>query len=163
MPCIKDVWKDLPEERDQIWAEVMQAYNDNWPLILSPDIEQQANEERKSFKEEDPRRDQIVEFLETEIPENWYKLSLDVRRDYYFGDYVPEGVEMVKRDHITAVEIWVECFRRNETDFLKKDAAEINLILGNMPGWKRQKKQVRLDTVVYGGARRKISYVRKEV
>ena len=66
----------------------------------------------------------------------------------------------VKRNRITALEIWVECFRENQKYFTKRDAAEINLILANMPGWRKVGKQVKLDKVCYGNIRKKLYYER---
>lgn len=162
-PAIKDVFYDLAEERDQIWAEALKAYKDGWPLKLSVDMERAANEARTGFKEEDPRRDQIEEFLDRELPESWAKMDLMERRDYLDGvaDHAEEPKE--KRQRVTALEVWVECFRGNVKDFYKKDAAEINLILSNLAGWEKDNKQIRLDNIVYNGARKKLSYVRKKI
>ena len=74
----------------------------------------------------------IADFIDKEIPVDWQKWNLDRRRDWWamatHGD-----VETMKRERITAIEIWCELYNGNQKDFRQTDTREINSILGKMP------------------------------
>ena len=156
-----DVFSELAPMRDQIWAEAYQYYLEGWPIALSREMEEEAENQRKKFMEENPRRDAIYSFLDVEIPTDWHKLEYIDRISYLDGDEYDGAT--VKRNRITALEIWVECFRENQKYFTKRDAAEINLILANMPGWRKVGKKIRLDSVCYNAIQKKIFYERSDV
>ena len=157
---VKDVWTDLEEERDQIWAEAVKAYKDGWSLVLSPEMEKAAEEARKNFREEDPRHDAIVAFLDEEIPKDWNTYDLMSRIDWLDGIADRDGVETMRRNRVTALEVWAECLKGNVNSFSKRDAAEINLILANLEGWRKDNSEFRLSARCYGSKRKKLSYVR---
>jgi hypothetical protein len=76
------------------------------------------------------------------VPDDWSKWPIDRRRDFWAqnaqGDYT-----LVKRDRITAVEIWCELFNGQIRDMKYTDTREINAILANLEGWKRSDKPFR--------------------
>lgn len=157
VPAIKDIMKDLPEERDQIWAEALVAYEAGAPLILPQQIETMANVVREAHTEEDPRREMILAFLETEIPVNWREMDLGQRRNWLDGngdfDHVASD-QLMPREKITNLEIWAECFGHRPADMTKVEAARINEILHHLPGWKRYQSQLRLGPA-YKNARQR--------
>lgn len=153
-----DVFSELEPMRDQIWAEAYQYYLDGWPIALSRDMEAEAEKQRQRFAEENPHRDAIHSFLDVPIPTDWHKMDYIDRITYLDGEYYDGETE--QRTKITALEIWVECFRENQKHFTKRDAAEINLILSNTPGWRKVGKQIRLDMACYNAVRKMLYYER---
>lgn len=162
VPVVQDLFDQLPAERDQIWAEALEAYRDGWPLVLSPALEKMADEVRSAFTEEDVRVYAIEEYLAKELPLDWEEWAL-IDRQGWIDDYElrPQGVKTAPREQITALEIWCECFHGSMNDFPKRDNSEINLIMNNMPEWERAGR-VMLDKA-YDGRRPKVSFVRKKV
>ena len=110
------------------------------PLYLSKDIEAMAEEQQESHREAYAKEGAIREFLDRQIPQNWDSMGLLERRQYYNGTLrLPEGVGLVPREKVCAVEIWQECFGGELKYMQRRDSTEINSILGSLKGWKRNK------------------------
>ena len=59
---------------------------------------------------------------------------------YWSGEFGRNSEEKtVPRDRICAAEIWCECFGKDISFMRRQDALEINKILDNLPGWKKDK------------------------
>ncbi|MFP5522320.1 virulence-associated E family protein [Peptococcus simiae] len=158
---IKSVFTELEADRDQIWAEAYAAYKEGWPLTLPYDVEVLAKARQAAFSEEDPELDIIAKFLDRQIPENWRDLSMGDRLSWLDGntDFVAGASDtLVRRNRVTALEVWCECFQRRETDFRRPDAARINEVLARMPGWAWSENKQGLSEV-YGKSRRR-GYIR---
>lgn len=156
----KDVWSDLEKERDQIWAEAMVLYELDWPIVLSAEMAEEAERARADFQEEMPERDRIIEYLCKPIPTDWDEYDLIERRNWLDSDTDRESEDTELREYITATEIWVECFGNPLNEQNKRDTAKINLIMANLPGWKRVEKKHRLSKRVYDQAQKKFVYKR---
>lgn len=137
----KSVWEDLPEEREQIWAEVLELYRNGETLLLSRDASVYAELEQNSRMEDDPRRGEIVEFIKHEIPVDWESESLKKRMVYWdSADNCDDPLK--RRDKICAREIMTE--RYNVLDnYTQRMAKEINAILDTIPGLVKQKAPMR--------------------
>lgn len=143
-PAKKSVWKDLPQEVDQIWAEAYVYWMLGEPLFLTEDIEKTAKEMQENHREVSGKEGIILDFLEREIPSNWETMSLMARRQYLSGNLkVPEGEELVRRKKVCAMEVWAECMNSDPRYMDKRDSREINSILSQLPGWKRNKSKRR--------------------
>lgn len=139
-PAQKSIWNDLPQEVDQIWAEAYTYWMLGEPLYLSKEIEELAQEQQESHREASGKEGIIRDFLDRKIPSCWDSLDLQKRRQFWNGNLMlPEGEVMVDRDKVCAVEIWVECFNSDAKFMKRMDSTEINNILLNCPGWKRNK------------------------
>lgn len=57
----------------------------------------------------------------------------------------------VKRDRITAIEVWCELFGKNQADFKLTDTREINGILAKLPNAERANSAMRCGP--YGSQR----------
>lgn len=132
----KSVFNDLvTEEVDQIWAEAVVRWQLGEPLILSPELETEADKRREIHMERDPLRGQIEAFLDKPVPEDW--LTWDsVRRNMFWNSGVRDEGRLVPRDRVCALEIWRECLGESRT-LPKADAHRINEILDVLPGWER--------------------------
>lgn len=128
----KDVFTELKKEAPQIWAEALFRYRAGQELYLTPELEQYALQEQVSHTESDPREEIIRDFVTKRVTEDWYQKTLSDR--VAFWGYTKEGT--VERTRIGAIEVWCECLHGAKEQFTKKEAAWINDILRNIPGWK---------------------------
>lgn len=137
--ALRSVFSLTPEERDQIWAEAVCLYQENPDLRLPPDIEEKAREIQEMKTEGSELVGIIQSYLNTPLPEKWYKMSVNERR--YFMENGPEAGEekdaKFRRDRTCALEIWCEGLYGNRLNFNNAKAREINTILANLPDWKR--------------------------
>lgn len=143
-PAQKSVWRNLPGEVDQIWAEAYVYWILGEELFLSKEVEALAFEQQESHRESSGKEGVILEFLERPIPSNWDQLDLQKRRMFWQGNLkLTDGVELIHREKVCAMEIWVECFN-GEARYMKRvDSVEINGILTSLKGWKRNKSKRR--------------------
>ena len=139
-PAEKSVWEELPKEVDQIWAEARMYWALGEPLYLPKDVEDLAVEQQEAHRETSGKEGMIREFLERRVPSNWEQLPVQSRRMFFSGmQQLGDGMVLVPREKVCAVEIWVECLG-GDPRFLKRvDSIEINNILSGMPGWERLK------------------------
>ena len=131
----KSVFRDLENEVDQIWAEAYAYWVAGETLYLDDKMEAQAELMRSSHMERDPLQGQIEEFLERQVPEDWQKWNADRRRLFWMNSET-EGLKLVPRDRVCAVEIWKECLGEYK-NLPKHEAHRINGILESLPGWER--------------------------
>lgn len=147
---IKDVMKELPNEADQIWAEALYYWRDKKELIyLSKEQEALAVIEQEAHKEVNEKEGVILEFLDTLLPDGWSGMDIYKRRNFLDGADILKGT--IKRDKITVIEIWCECFGKNKADMKKADSLEINNILYTLKGWEKSKSSTRF--FIYGKQR----------
>ena len=138
-PTEKTVWHDLTDDViDQLWAEAKVRWQVGEQLYLTGEIEQQAQLMQEQHREASPKEGMIADFVEREVPEDWQKWTLDRRRDWWAQTTHGE-IKTVKRDRITAIEIWCEAFNNNPKDIKQTDSREINAVLAKMPNIRRVK------------------------
>lgn len=138
---IKDVWEQLPQERDQLWAEALHRYREGETLYLPRELEKEARQRQEEHNEvaADERAGIIEAFIRKEIPENWEQLSARQRQDYFrFGNSseITALMETRRRATITAVEVLAECFGQPIDERTRYRTKEINQILRSF-GWLR--------------------------
>lgn len=142
------------EEIGQIWAEAKVRWVTGEPLYLSPDVEAMAIEKQKQHKEVSSKAGIIKEFLAKKVPADWASYDIDKRREYWHGTRTAEAeaaLDLVERDRVSAIEIWVECFDGDPRWFKQSDAREINGVLSDMEGWSRTSRRMR--SAAYGQQR----------
>ena len=143
-PAVKSVWRDLPAEVDQIWAEAYAYWALGEPLYLPKEIELLAVEQQDAHKESSGKEGMIREFLEREIPGNWEQTPIHQRKMFWASGGRAEGnISLVPREKVCAMEIWTECLGGDPKYFKKGDSAEINGILSGIKGWKKNKSKRR--------------------
>lgn len=105
---IKNVFKDLEKEKDQIWAEAVMRFKAREPLYLSGDVLKTAEKEQASRLIIDPWESIINEYLQRPIPENWFDMTTEEQRNYWiFRD--EDKINLIERDRICASEILTVC------------------------------------------------------
>ncbi len=143
-PAKKSVWVDLPAEVDQVWAEAYMYWALGEPLYLSKEVEALAMEQQEEHRELSGTEGVIMDFLERQIPSNWDQVPLQSRKMFWAGNLqLPEGVHLVPREKVCAVEIWCECFNGEQKYMKRMNSVEINGILATARGWKKNKSKRR--------------------
>lgn len=134
---VKSVWNELPGEVDQLWAEAVVRWMAKEPLYFDrPEMEQLARAEQDRHREANVKEGVIREFIEKDIPDNYYELPLSSRRTFWSGGMQSDS-PMVPRNKVCALEVWCECFGGDVKNMRRADAMEINQILANLDGWER--------------------------
>ena len=134
----KDVWRDLENEVDQLWAEAFTRWQAGESLYLTGEIAEAAKEKQEEHREASSREGIVREFMERDIPDDWSKWSLDKRRMYWGGVTMgSDNIRLVKRDRICALEVWCEAFGGNIKEMKNADTRELNAIMAATPGWKK--------------------------
>lgn len=127
-PAKRSVWKELPQEVDQIWAEAYVYWAAGEELYMPKEIEELAVEQQETHREASGKEGMIMSFLDRPVPENWEQMDVIKRRMFLSGGMHVERALHV-RDKICAVEIWVECFGGDPKYMKRSDSMEINNIL----------------------------------
>lgn len=136
----KNVFKDLPNNLDQIWAEALDLWKDKKEkLYLTEEEEKLAMGEQEVHREINEKEGLIVNYLEELLPGNWENMDLYRRRSFLQGEDLLEGTE--KRMKVSVLEIWCECFEKNRADLKKSDSLEINSILSGLKDWDNTDKK----------------------
>lgn len=133
----KDVFTDLDDEVDLIWAEAVTAWRLGERLYLTGEAEKIACEQHEIHRESNSKEGMIQDFVSRQVPLDWQKYSLDARRLYWANGFENSNVELVDRDRICAVEVWCELFGGEPKHLKRYEAVEILGVLANLPGWKR--------------------------
>ena len=131
---LKDVWDELPEEREQLWAEAVHYYRQGEKLYLPHELEKAAQQRQDDHNEvaADERIGVIEAFIRRPIPENWEDMTAKQRRDFFqFGTAgeITALMETMPRKTITAVEVLAECFGQTIDERTRYRTKEINQIL----------------------------------
>ncbi|MDU0938784.1 MAG: virulence-associated E family protein [Clostridiales bacterium] len=138
-PATKNVFKDLPGEVHQIWAEAYAAWQMGEELFISGEVLDLAMKSQDDHRERSDKEGYIEEFLKMKIPYNWYSLPLQSQRMIYQGLCNVSEDELVERDRVCATEILQVCFNMDPGRIQRRDSVEINGILKAIKDWKPSK------------------------
>ena len=139
-------------DRDQIWAEAKHYYQGGEKLFLEGALVEEAAEVQKDAMEEDERQGMVEVYLETLLPENWSEMDLYARRAYLHNTDDPTITKgTVRRENVSNVEIWCECYCKPLSDLKPSDSYAIMALMEKVDGWKRSKTRKRMP--IYGQQR----------
>ena len=129
----RNVWRGLVKERDQIWTEATALYKAGTPTHLNKEEEEVAESIRSNYLAVAPYAGIIEEYImRTEyIPADWSDMDIHKRKLWLSG-LRDDNEELVRREYISAIEIWVECLNGDIKKYSKKDANAITLTLKQM-------------------------------
>lgn len=136
-PCIgvKKVWDITQEEIDQIWAEAVRRVEEGESFILSGDVAEEAKKRQKEAMVSDPREEKVRDYLDVMLPLDWYDRDLDKRRDFLYGTERPVPETPLRRDFVSAQEIWCECFGNSLNKMEQRDTYTIKKLMARIEGW----------------------------
>ena len=160
---VKDVFKDLKKEVDQIWAEAVELYKAGTKLYLVGVEADEALKQQREHAEDSPKTGLIQEYLNREYPSNWEDMDLFERRTYLDGteddDFgIVASYETKKKDKTCVIEIWCELFKGDSKSLTPILSREINDILRSLEGWERSNSVLSFGPV-YGKQR---AFLRKQ-
>ncbi len=159
---IKDVFKDLKDDVDQIWAEAVCYYKDGHKLYLTGDEADEAIKQQKAHAEDSPKTGLIEEYLNKEYPSNWEDMDLFDRRNWLDGNDDNFGVTAsdvtFKKQKTCVMEIWCELFKGDPKGLTPILSREINDILRGLEEWEPANSVLRFGKL-YGTQR---AYIRKQ-
>ena len=118
---------------DQIWAEIVEAFDSGEPWYLSKDVEAIARQVQAQHTEANGKAGLIENFLNTLLPKDWGSWDLDRRQMFWSGGFGEEGTEV--RTKVCAIEIWQELFNGDPKNYTQIQAREIGNIMRALPGW----------------------------
>ena len=155
----KKAWELTDDEVKQIWAEVKVIADKGENLYIDDELIASAAEEAaQEAMQHDEREGLVREYLDTLLPENWYELDIGERISF-LGDKKHELHKegTMKREFVTNIEIWTECFGNRKEAFTGNDVGPITAIMNKMKGWTRTDDR----KVVPGYGRQRIYKVTK--
>lgn len=140
------VWDMTEETRAQIWAEAAMYTAEGENPYLSPEMEKEAERMQQEAIEYDDREGEVIEYLDTLLPEDWYDWDLQRRVDFFQNrDALDANVECtMRRTRVCAREIFCECWGRAKNSWKRQDGYEIAAIMARIPGWERSGREDRI-------------------
>lgn len=140
------------EDRDQIWAEAKHYFQAGEKLYLEGALVEDAAEVQRDAMEEDERQGMVEVYLETLLPENWNDMDLYARRAYLHNIDDPTITRgSMRRETVSNVEIWCECYCKPLSDLKPSDSYAIMALMEKVDGWRRSKTRKRMP--IYGQQR----------
>lgn len=132
----KSVFENLTEDEvGQIWAEAHFRWQLGEPLLLSKGDEDEAEHRRQLRMERDDLKGQIEAFLETPVPEDWIKWDAGRRVMFWGGQCRAEGLRLVHRERVCALEIFRECLGDRRGVIPQRDTRRVNAVLASSENW----------------------------
>ena len=133
---IKKPWQLTSEDIRQIWAEVVLFAEKGEKLFLDEDLEKYASVEQNAAMEQDDREGLVRVFLEELLPDNWYEMNELERREYLAdSEHQMHKAPTRKREIVSNIEIWCECFGKRKEDLKPSDSYAIKAIMTRVEGW----------------------------
>jgi predicted P-loop ATPase len=127
-----DVWDELEENVDQLWAEAVYYWRQHEPLYLDSRMTAMAKRLQEEHNEviADDRAGMIEAFIQKELPTTWESLTIRQRQDWFrTSSEMSSDEPRMKRHRICAVEILTECFGQQLDERTRYRTKEINQIL----------------------------------
>ncbi len=146
----RNSWELATEEIQQIWAEAIVYTKQGEKIYLDPSMEKLAKEEQREALESDEREGLVRDYLDALLPADWNDMDLYERRNYLNGDEFGGGGRKgtQKRESVSTMEIWCECFGKERANMRRADSNEITAILARIEGWTRSDTKSRIP--LYG-------------
>ena len=141
------VWGMTEDTRAQIWAEAAAYAAEGEDPYLDKELEKEAARMQQEALEYDDREGEIIEYLDTLLPEDWYKWDLQKRVDYFHqrDELSPQRKGTMRRKRVCSREIFCECWGRPKNTWRKQDGYEIAAIMARIPGWERTGESARIS------------------
>lgn len=125
--------EDMPV--DQIWAEAKVLFDQNEPLYLDTLIEEMASAMQMAHTEAEERVGIVERFLETPITNDWNKMGIMLRRQYYRSNDDIEEFGSEERVSVCVAEIWTELFEQDFGKMTSVNTKYIHQMLAQIPDW----------------------------
>ena len=88
--------------------------------------------------EQDDREGIVRNYLDMLLPDNWDSMDYYRRREYIRDTDDPTRTEgTVKRQTVSNIEIWCECFGKSKEEMRPSDSYAISAIMVRIEGWEK--------------------------
>ena len=145
-------WQLTKEDVRQVWAEALVLVERGEKLYLDSDLEAQSQVEQSAAMEQDDREGLVTAYLDLLLPENWADMDIYARQEYIRDPDAPvQPKGMVRRDAVSKLEIWCECFGKRKEDIKPADSYAIAAMMLHIEGW--HKTDERKTQPLYGQQR----------
>lgn len=145
-------WEMTAELVQQIWAEVAEIARSGEKLYLDADLEAYARQEQREAMEQDDREGIVRNYLDMLLPDDWDSMDYYRRREYIRDIDDPTRSEgTMKRQTVSNIEIWCECFGKSKEEMRPSDSYAISAIMVRIEGW--EKCGMRQMLPIYGRQR----------
>ena len=126
---------ELQQLTPQIWAEALTIHEAGEQLFLDEELEKQIRERQEAYNvvQEDDLRSQVIELLDTPLPQDFYTLS-SFRRHRVIVEGVDCFMGARRRKYACAADLLTEL--TGDTTRTKGMTRRINAILATLPGWR---------------------------
>ena len=140
------VWDMTEATRAQIWAEAAAYTAEGEAPYLDKEMEEEAARMQQAAIEYDDREGEVIEYLDTLLPEDWYEWDLGRRVEYFqqSDELGPREEGTMRRTKVCAREIFCECWGRPKSAWKRQDGYDIAAIMARIPGWERVGREGRI-------------------
>lgn len=148
----KKPWELTLEDVQQVWAEALYYVERREKLYLPSELESYAQNEQAAAMEQDDREGLVATYLDILLPETWDGMDVYTRKEYVREpDAVLNVKGTIRRETVSNIEIWCECFGKPKEDIKPSDSYAISAIMTRIDGW--EKKGERRWLPIYGKQR----------
>ena len=131
-------WELDEDTVKQVWAEVVLYAKAGEKLYLDADLEAFAKQEQREAMEQDDREGIVRNYLDMLLPDNWDSMDYYRRREYIRDiDDPTRPAGTVKRQTVSNIEIWCECFGKSKEEMRPSDSYAISAIMVRVEGWEK--------------------------
>lgn len=140
------VWDMTEDTRAQIWAETMILVAEGETSYLDAAMELEAAKMQREAIEYDDREGEVIDYLETLLPADWYSWDMAKRVDFFQQrDVLDVKVDCtMRRNKVCAREIFCECWGRPKNAWKRQDGYDIAGIMARIPGWEKTGREARV-------------------
>lgn len=140
------VWDMTEDTRAQIWAETMILVAEGETSYLDAAMELEAAKMQREAIEYDDREGEVIDYLETLLPADWYSWDMAKRVDFFQQrDVLDVKVNCtMRRTKVCAREIFCECWGRPKNAWKRQDGYDIAGIMARIPGWEKTGREARV-------------------
>ena len=131
----KTPWDLTKEDIEQIWAEALAYYKEGEELFLQGEVADLALEAQAEAMEKDEREGLVRRYLDILLPDVWDNMEIYERRNFIHSKEFGDMKGSVKRNVVSNMEIWSECFGNEPSRMQKKDSHAINGIMKKLKDW----------------------------
>ena len=140
------VWDMTEETRLQLWAEALAYLSEGEEPYLDAEMEKEAAKAQQAALEYNELEGTVIDYLDTLLPEDWYSRSVDERVDYFQNRDAlsPKIKATLRRDRVSVLEIFCECFGRPRKEWRQQEGREIVAIMARLSDWERRGNTMRI-------------------
>lgn len=153
----KNLFAELDNEVNLIWAEAIVRYQAGEPLHLSKEMEALAVEQQNAHRQENTFEGMVIKYINSDVPVGWIKMSRTERLPHR-SDIPAQDVQMEPRRYVCANEVWEYGLGRRLEHMKPTDTKSINSIIRAQKGWEPERYRDGVYDRVRGFEKRDLSW-----